>query len=132
MENQQDLIDLFDELDEKLTDLTAEARAGASLADVLRQGQALVARMLSGFAITRGKPMPASDDLLELFKGFVKGDPSLNSVRDNVRELVYYQNCLNEGREDALPVKPEMMVAHTARHIYCYLRSRAEQEKAVD
>ena len=67
-----------------------------------------------------------------LFKAFVKGDPSLNAVRDNVRELVYYQNCLAQGREDALPKSPEKMAARTVQHIYFYLRSRLEQEKLVD
>jgi len=132
MENQQDLLDHFDELDEQIGELVDNARSGADLSETLRQGQSLVAQTLSQYAIAHGKPMPATGDLLEIFKGFVKGDPSLNTVRDNVRELVYYQNCLDTGREDALPVKPAMMVAHTTRHIYFYLRSRVEQESKLD
>ncbi len=72
---------------------------------------------------------PPGDDVLELFKVFVKGDPSLNAVRDNIRELVYYRNCIDLKREDALPVRPDAMAVRTVRHIYLYLRSRSEQEQ---
>jgi hypothetical protein len=58
----------------------------------------------------------------------VKGDPSLNAVRDNVRELVYYRNCLAMERREALPPVPDRMAVRTARHIYLYLRSRCEQD----
>lgn len=73
-----------------------------------------------------------SDDVLELFKVFVKGDPSLNAVRDNIRELVYYRNCLDLRREDALPAKPAHMAVRTARHIYLYLRTRCVQERRLE
>ena len=74
------------------------------------------------------QPQPPGDDVLELFKVFVKGDPSLNAVRDNIRELVYYRNCIDLKREDALPVRPDAMAVRTVRHIYLYLRSRSEQQ----
>lgn len=73
--------------------------------------------------------LPEGDDVLEIFKVFVKGDPSLNAVRDNIRELVYYRNCIDLKREDALPVCPDAMAVRTVRHIYLYLRSRSEQER---
>lgn len=72
-----------------------------------------------------------SNDVLELFKIFVKGDPSLNAVRDNIRELVYYRNCLDLHRHDALPAKPAHMAVRTARHIYLYLRTRCTQERRL-
>lgn len=78
------------------------------------------------------RPAADSDDVLELFKAFVKGDPSLNAVRDNIRELVYYRNCLDLQREDALPAKPAHMAVRTARHIYLYLRTRCVQERRLE
>ena len=79
-------------------------------------------------AATGAQPLSAGDDVLELFKVFVKGDPTLNAVRDNIRELVYYRNCIDLKREDALPVRPDAMAVRTVRHIYLYLRSRSEQQ----
>jgi hypothetical protein len=73
-----------------------------------------------------------SDDLLEVFKVFVKGDPTLNAVRDNLREMVYYRNCIDMQREDALPPKPANMAVRTARHVYLYLRTRALKEHRLD
>jgi len=124
----------LDELDRRIDALEARLRTGGdqSLADVLAEGLDIVGGLLGAYAEHAGKPLPVSDDLLEVFKAFVKGDPSLNAVRDNIRELVYYQNCLVLDRADALPRSPERMVAHTARHIYLYLRSRAEQEHRLD
>ncbi len=79
-------------------------------------------------AMAPGQTAAGDDDLLELFKVFVKGDPSLNAVRDNIRELVYYRNCIDLQRADALPVRPDAMAVRTVRHIYLYLHSRSEQE----
>lgn len=73
-----------------------------------------------------------SEDVLEVFKAFVKGDPSLNAVRDNLREIVYYRNCIDMKREDALPPKPASMAVRTARHVYLYLRTRALKEHRLD
>ena len=123
------LSEQFDALDEIIAQLEDDAKQNdCVLENVLQTGVNAVARLLTAYAQFNGKPMPASDDLLEIFKAFVKGDPSLNTVRDNVRELVYYQNCIAMDRRDALPKSPCRMVAHTARHIYLYLRSRSEQE----
>ena len=75
------------------------------------------------------KPVPSADaDLLEAFKLLVKGDPSWNAIRDNLRELVYYRNCIDLKRADALPARPDAMAVRTVRHIYLYLHSRSEQE----
>ncbi|MHB1951385.1 MAG: hypothetical protein ACYCQK_07910 [Acidiferrobacteraceae bacterium] len=108
-------------------------RAGEELpvANTVEQAIGWVTQLMDGFAQERTGERIAGDgaDVLEVFKRFVKGDPSLNAVRDNVRELVYYRNCLAARREDALPKKPAVMAVRTARHIYLYLRTRASQEQ---
>jgi hypothetical protein len=98
-----------------------EAATGAALA--------LVRAYL---AAEGSKPVPAGDaDLLEAFKLLVKGDPTWNAIRDNLRELVYYRNCLALGRADALPAVPEKMAIRLARHVYLYLRTRCVKEGRV-
>jgi len=78
------------------------------------------------------KPVPAADaDLLDAFKVLVKGDPTWNAIRDNLRELVYYRNCLATGRADALPAVPEKMAIRLARHLYLYLRTRCVKEGRI-
>ena len=74
---------------------------------------------------------PAHADLLEAFKALVKGDPTWNAIRDNLRELVYYRNCLAAGRADALPAVPEKMAIRLARHLYLYLRTRCVKEGRI-
>lgn len=75
------------------------------------------------------KTVPEADaDLLEAFKTLVKGEPAWNAVRDSLRELVYYRNCLRAGRADALPPAPEKMAVRLARHLYLYVRTRCERE----
>lgn len=97
---------------------------------VVDQALRLANRLMLVFAETAGRPLDMGEDSdpLEVFKAFVKGDPSLNAIRDNVRELVYYRNCLACGREDALPVNPMAMAVRTIRHIYLYMRTRAIKE----
>lgn len=122
----------FDALDGRISALEASVLAAAdSLECDLATGAQLAAELLRAYAGAQSKPMPEGEDLLELFKAFVKGDPSLNAVRDNIRELVFYQNCIAMDRRDALPTKPERMVAHTVRHVYLYLRSRGEQDGLI-
>ena len=72
--------------------------------------------------------MPRDADLLEAFKRLARGTPSWNAIRDNLRELVYYRNCLALGRRDALPAAPERMAVRTVRHLYLYMRSRCETQ----
>ena len=97
------------------------------------QALSLANRLMLAFAQTAGRSLDISADAdpLEVFKAFVKGDPSLNAIRDNVRELVYYRNCLVSGREDALPVNPVAMTVRTIRHIYLYMRTRAIKEHGL-
>lgn len=76
-----------------------------------------------------GKPVPPEDaDLLETFRVLVKGDPGWNAIRENLRELVYYRNCIALGRRDALPAAPERMAIRLARHVYLYVKTRCERE----
>ena len=75
---------------------------------------------------------PLDEDLLEVFKALVKGDPSWNTIRDNCRELVFYKNCLLMDRADALPVKPETMTVRTVRHIFLFMKTRAMREARLE
>ncbi len=98
------------------------------LTAVLDEVEALVADLLRHYAhVAKGQTLEG-DDLLTLLRQFLKGDPSLNAVRDNVREIVYYRNCLASGREDALPARAARMAVRTAAHIHLYLRTRLEQQ----
>jgi hypothetical protein len=100
---------------------------------------ALEAATGAGLALVRAyvaaegsKPVPAEDaDLLDAFKVLVKGDPTWNAIRDNLRELVYYRNCLAAGRADALPAVPEKMAIRLARHLYLYVRTRCVKEGRI-
>lgn len=93
---------------------------------------ATLALMRAYLAAEGSKPVPPGDaDLLEAFKVLVKGDPTWNAIRDNLRELVYYRNCLAMGRADALPAVPEKMAIRLARHVYLYLRTRCVKEGRV-
>ncbi len=73
-----------------------------------------------------GAPVAAGPNLLDAFRTLAKGDPSWNAVRDNLRELIYYRNCIATGREDALPPVPEKMAIRTARHLYLYFLGRCQ------
>ena len=110
------------------------SNGGLTLKPTVDQAIGLANRLMRSFAEAAGHTLDGfhdDSDPLEVFKAFVKGDPSLNAIRDNVRELVYYRNCLASGREDALPVKPEAMTVRTIRHIYLYMRTRAIKEHGL-
>jgi hypothetical protein len=105
----------------------AAGRAGAVDA-TLEQAIALVSRTMRAWLDVVGKPAPPPDaDVLDVWKALVKGDPTWNAIRDNCRELVYYRNCLALGRADALPALPHRMAVRTARHVFLYVRSRAQR-----
>jgi hypothetical protein len=134
MPSAQRLAEELSAFDDRIAILESEVRAGAGetgLPGLVDEAIGIVSGLMCAYATHAGKPMPVSDDPLQVFKAFVKGDPSLNAIRDNVRELVYYRNCLAEGRADALPTNPALMTAHTARHIYLYLRTRCAQEQRL-
>ena len=134
MPPEQRLAAEFSALEARISALESAVRAGvakAGLPGLVDEAIEIVSALMCAYAVHAGKPMPVTDDPLDVFKAFVKGDPSLNAIRDNVRELVYYRNCLKADRADALPVNPAMMTAHTARHIYLYLRTRCTQEQRL-
>jgi hypothetical protein len=114
-----------------------EARLAAgeplALEPALAAASAAALALLRAYIAAEGKkPVPAEDaDLLEAFKVLVKGDPSWNAIRDNLRELVYYRNCLAAARADALPAVPEKMAVRLARHVYLYVRTRCIREGRI-
>jgi len=100
------------------------------LADTVDESIALVRDLITAYVAeegVKGIPEPTAD-LLEVFKLLVKGEPSWHAIRDNCRELVYYRNCINMERGDALPQVPEKMAVRTARHVYLYIRTRCIRE----
>lgn len=104
------------------------------LAETVDAAIALVQRLVTAYVAAAGqKAPPAADaDFLDAFKVLVKGDPTWNAIRDNCRELVYYRNCINMGRGDALPSVPEKMAVRTARHVYLYIKTRCIREGRLE
>jgi len=100
------------------------------LAGTVEQAITLIHNLIAAYLVEEGKkPIPDSAaDLLEVLKVLVKGEPSWHAIRDNCRELVYYRNCINMQRRDALPPVPEKMAVRTARHVYLYIRTRCIRE----
>jgi hypothetical protein len=89
----------------------------------------LLRALIDAVLVASGRSAPPSGaDLLEAFKQLARGTPSWNAIRDNLRELVYYRNCLVLGRRDALPAAAERMTLRTVRHVTLYMRSRCETE----
>lgn len=143
-----ELTAVFDVADEQIRALEAQIQQGAALPldETVNSTLTLAKQLMRGYGKDKaGEPASQpglarasatgageSEDVLEVFKAFVKGDPSLNAIRDNVRELVYYRNCIDMQRQDALPVKPEVMAVRTIRHIYLYLRTRSIKENRID
>jgi hypothetical protein len=111
----------FRKVDGELSTLERRIADGAALplAATVEQSITLVSRLLVACIAMEGhKRIPdASADILDVFKALVKGEPSWTAIRDNCRELVYYRNCINLQRHDALPVAAEKMAAHRAAHL---------------
>jgi hypothetical protein len=119
----------LDRIEQDIAALEAVAREGEALGEVLEPAIALVARTLRARLAADGKPAPAEDaDVLDVWRALVKGDPTWNAIRDNCRELVFYRNCLALGRANALPPAPHRMAVRTVRHIFLYVRSRAQSD----
>ncbi len=121
------LISALDATHERIEALARQQAAGMALPELVAAGVEEAAAMLRIMLAAEHKPYVGDADLLELWRALVKGSPHWNTIRDNCRELIYYQNCLKAERTDALPAQPERMVIHTLRHIYLYLHSYAEQ-----
>ncbi|MFN7086313.1 MAG: hypothetical protein ACK4N4_06775 [Burkholderiales bacterium] len=124
--------EVFREVDAELIGLERRLAAAQTLplAATVAQAIALVTRLVSAYIAAEGKKqLPAAGaDILEVFKVLVKGEPSWTAIRDNCRELMYYQNCINMGRQEALPRAPEKMAVRTARHVYLYIKTRCIRE----
>ena len=126
------LRDAFDAADAALTQREAAIARGEALplAEAVETAIASVQRLVTAYVAASGQKAPpgADADFLDAFKVLVKGDPAWNAIRDNCRELVYYRNCINMGRRDALPKVPEKMAVRTARHVYLYIKTRCIRE----
>jgi len=125
------LADTFTRVDARIA--AWERRLGAdappAFEAVLEDAIGAVRTLIDALLVAGGKPPPPPEaDLLEAFKRLARGAPRWNAVRDNLRELIYYRNCLALGRRDALPAAPERMALRTVRHVYLYMRSRCESE----
>lgn len=130
----QALTTLFARVDGEIAVLESALQEGREppLQETVRKALDLVAQLLRGYIESCDKPSPVGErDVLVLFKVFVKGDPSLNAVRDSIRELVYYRHCIDASRPDALPARPARMAVRTLRHIYLYLRTRCLKEDRI-
>lgn len=129
MEAKTSLMERLGTVNDKLLSLEQRISRGEELpvSETLDEATVLVEEILRAFLDDEGREYSPDDHILELWKRLVKGEPALNTIRDNCRELVYYRNCLDMQREDALPPHPARMAVRTARHIYLYMRSRAEQ-----
>ena len=119
---------VFAEVEARLQALEERVGRGEAspLADIVEQAVFITRDLIAAYLGEEGKKqMPPPDaDLLEMLKVLVKGEPSWHAIRDNCRELVYYRNCINMQRQDALPPVPEKMAVRTARHVQLYIRSR--------
>lgn len=76
-------------------------------------------------------PPDEGEEILDVWKVLVKGEPFWNTIRDNLRELVYYRNCVVLGREDALPAAPQKMAVRTARHVFLFVKTRCIREGRI-
>ncbi len=127
---------VFGGVDTELAALEQNMAAAGTLplAATVDHALSLVSQLLIAcIADEREKQIPtAGTDILDLFKVLVKGEPSWNAIRDNCRELVYYRNCINMGREDALPPVAEKMAVRTARHVYLYMKTRCVREGRLE
>ena len=126
----------FSEVDQALCALEQRLAAGEilPLAATVNEAIALTSRLLIAcIAAAGGKAVPdGATGMLDVFRVLVKGEPSWNAIRDNCRELVYYRNCLDMERMDALPQAPVAMAVRTARHVYLYAKTRCIREGRLD
>lgn len=125
----------LERIDAQIASWEARLAAGESLAlePALDAATDAARSLIRAYLAAEGRKSvpPADAHLLEAFKVLVKGDPSWNAIRDNLRELVYYRNCLATGRADALPAVPEKMAVRLARHVYLYVRTRCIREGRI-
>ena len=127
--------DELERIDADIADLERRLASGEPLAlePTLQAVSGAALALVRAYVAAEGSKTvpPEGADLLEAFKVLVKGDPTWNAIRDNLRELVYYRNCLAAGRADALPAVPEKMAIRLARHLYLYVRTRCVKEGRI-
>ena len=131
-----ELIQAFESVDAQTKDLERilSVRGSLPVLEAVEHALGLVKKMIIAYIKDAGeKDTPQeNEDVLDVFKKLVKGDPSWNTIRDNIRELVYYKNCINMDRKDALPPVPDKMAVRTLRHIYLFMRTRCMREGRLD
>lgn len=122
------LAETFSRVDLEIGALESRLAGGRELPlrETVERAMDLVKALMIAFIRDEGRKLPPDPgvDLLEAWKVLVKGDPTWNTIRDNCRELVYYRNCLDMNRADALPQVSEKMAVRTLRHIYLYMKTR--------
>lgn len=133
---EQDQLNLaFERADGAVASLERDLASPAppSLDETVERAMTLTRELIVAYLAAEGKkpPPPAEADLLGAWKILVKGEPFWNTIRDNLRELVYYRNCLAAGRADALPPAPEKMALRTARHVCLFIRTRCIREGRI-
>lgn len=131
-----ELIKAFESVDAQLHDLERilSARGSLPLLETVEHAINLIRQLIIAYVKDVGeKNLPTeADDVLDVFKVLVKGDPSWNTIRDNIRELVYYKNCIEMDRRDALPPVPEKMTVRTLRHLYLFMNTRCMREGRLE
>lgn len=132
----QPLIKTFEQVDAQIVDLERilNERQSLALLGTVEQSMQLIKQLIIAYIVDVGeKEIPdLNDDLLDVFKVLIKGDPSWNTIRDNCRELVYYHNCITMDRCDALPQHPERMAVRTLRHVYLFMKTRCMREERLE
>jgi hypothetical protein len=130
MTDEATIAERFERSDETLRDWERKLNKGEApdVADTTESAIAVVKDLIKAYLQILGRGWDdVEDDILALWKVSVKKNPSLNTIRDNCRELVYYHNCVDMDRRDALPQNAHKQAIRTARHVYVYLRTRAEE-----
>ena len=130
MTDEATIAERFERSDETLRDWERQLNQGEEpdVADTTESAIAVVKDLIKAYLQIIGRGWDdVEDDILALWKVSVKKNPSLNTIRDNCRELVYYHNCVEMDRRDALPQNAHRQAIRTARHVYVYLRTRAEE-----
>jgi hypothetical protein len=135
MSDDATIAERFERSDETLRDWERRLNKGEApdVAETTESATAVVKDLIKAYLQILGRDWEGvEDDILALWKVSVKKNPSLNTIRDNCRELVYYHNCVAMDRRDALPQNAHKQAIRTARHVYVYLRTRAEETGELD
>jgi hypothetical protein len=129
------LLDTLERADTGLAEMEIALAAATPppLESVVDACLAMLRALIVAYIADEGKkpPPPAEADILDVWKVLVKGEPYWNTIRDNLRELVYYRNCIEMNRRDALPVVPEKMALRIARHVCLFIRTRCIREGRI-